>query len=185
MGRLLLFICGVLVGAVGAFGTLFYWEMRKPSPPEDQIIFAPKNFYDSKMDGEFSFVGISGTLTALTGKRLENNTHAVSCYGRYNACFIASVNQIGHDQIGRMDNPYDYPIVKWNEYEVVAQEEPSLFGCFRVTVTIDRKRETLLWVEEPINQTKPSCKDADTTIRKYSIEDSPGWKRAHESSTFR
>jgi hypothetical protein len=23
------------------------------------------------------------------------------------------------------------------------------------------------------NQTKPSCKDADTTIRKYSIEDAP------------
>jgi hypothetical protein len=70
----------------------------------------------------------------------------------------------------------DYPIVKWNDYEVIAQEEPTLSGCFRVTITINRKRETLLWVEEPINQTKPSCKDADTTIRKYSIEDK-SWSR--------
>jgi hypothetical protein len=76
-----------------------------------------------------------------------------------------------------MENPGDYPIVKWNDYEVIAQEEPTLSGCFRVTITINRKRETLLWVEEPINQTKPSCKDADTTIRKYSIEDSPRWKQ--------
>jgi hypothetical protein len=130
-------------------------------------------------------VYISGTLTALTGKGSDNNTSAVSCFRRYKACFISSVKQIGHDHIGRMDNPYDYPIVKWTEYEVIAQEEPSLFGCYRVTITINRKNETLLWVEEPINQTKPNCKDADTTIRKYSIEDSPAWKRIHESSKFR
>jgi hypothetical protein len=67
--------------------------------------------------------------------------------------------------------------VKWDDYEVIAQEEPNLFGCLRVTITIDRKTEALLWVEEPIHQTKPSCKNVDSTLRKYSIEDSPGWKR--------
>ena len=74
-----------------------------------------------------------------------------------------------------MDGPYEVPIVKWNDYEVVAQDEVPLFGCFRTTMTIDRKRQALLWVDEPVNQTKPSCKDADTNIRKYSIEDAPGW----------
>src|SRR5436309_8953965 len=146
MGKLVLFICGLLLGAVGAFGAVVYLETRKPVQ-DDQLVFAPKNFYDSKMDGEFGTVGISGTLTALTGKRLDNNTYGVACYGRYKACFISSVNQIGHEQIGRMENPFDYPIVKWNDYEVIAQEEPTLSGCFRVTITINRKRETLLWVE--------------------------------------
>jgi hypothetical protein len=47
-------------------------------------------------------------------------------------------------------------------------------------LTIDRKRKALLWVEEPTNQTKPNCKDADTTIRKYSIEDAPAWTRVRE-----
>jgi hypothetical protein len=182
VGKLLLFICGLLLGAVGAFGTIIYFDVRKPPPPDDQLVFAPKNFYDARMDignkdREFGRVYISGTLTGK-GLAYPNNTYAISCIHKFDSCFVASVQQIGHDQIGRMDNPYEYPIVKWTEYEVVAQEEPSLFGCFRVTITIDRKRESLLWVEEPINQTKPSCKDADTTIRKYSIEDSPRWKRS-------
>jgi hypothetical protein len=176
MGKLLVFICGFLLGVVGAIGTLIYWEARKPPPPEDQLVFAEKNFYDSKMDGEFGYVGISGTLTGK-GMGYANNTYAVSCIRTYKACFVSYVQQIGHEQIGRMENPSPYPIVKWSDYEVIAQEESNLFGCVRVTMTIDRKRETLLWVEEPINQTKPSCKDADTTIRKYTIEDSPGWKR--------
>jgi hypothetical protein len=144
---------------------------------DDHLIFAPKNFYDSKEPaGEFAAVHISGTLT---GKNLgyPNNTYAVSCYGTYRACFVAYVEQIGHDQIGRMQNPAAYPIVKMNQFEVVAQEEAPLFGCYRVTITIDRKAEQLLWLEEPINQTKPNCKDADATNRKYSIEDSPGRKQ--------
>lgn len=141
--------------------------------PDELIVFAPKNFYDTKQSGEFGLVAISGTLT---GKDLGNNTYAVTCTKEWKACFISSVEQIGHNHIGRIQNPYSYPIVKWNDFEVIAQEEPSMFGCARVTITIDRKSEALLWLEEPINQTKPNCKNADPTIRKYSIEDSPAWQ---------
>jgi hypothetical protein len=176
MGKLAIFIGGLLVGAVGAFGTLVYLEARKPAP-DDDIMFAKKVFFDSKQtalgDG---YVGISGTLT---GKNLgyPNNTYAVTCTKEWKGCFVSYVQQIGPNQIGRMESPFGYPIVKWDDYEVIAQEEPNLFGCLRVTITIDRKTEALLWVEEPINQTKPSCKNVDSTLRKYSIEDSPGWKR--------
>jgi len=149
--------------------------MHQPRP-DDQIVFAPKNSYDSKQSGKFGPVAISGTLTG-NGLGYPNNTYAVSCSKEWKACFIAYVEQIGHNQIGRIQNPYSYPIVKWNDYEVIAQEEPSLFGCFRVTITIDRKSEALLWLEEPINQTKPNCKNAGTNIRKFSIEDSPAWRR--------
>jgi hypothetical protein len=179
VGKLALFVCGLLLGAVGAFGGLVYLETTtRKSAQDDPILFGPKNFYDSKEKqlGEFGYVGISGTLT---GKELgyPNSTYAVACIGAYKACFVAYVEQIGRNHIGRMENPAAYPIVKWTEYEVVAQDEPSSLACFRVTMTIDRKREALLWLEEPINQTKPSCKDADTTVRKYSIEDPPGWKQ--------
>jgi hypothetical protein len=175
MGKLLIFMGGLLLGAIGAFGGIIYLDTQKPRQDSD-MIFAPKNFYDAKENGEFGLVAISGTLTGK-GLGYPNNTYAVSCYGRHKACFVSSAEQIGANQIGRMDNPADYPIVKWNDYEVVAQEEISMFGCFRVTITIDRKQQQLLWLEEPINQTKPSCKDADTNIRKYSLEAPPNWKR--------
>jgi hypothetical protein len=180
MGKLLVFIFGVLLGVVGAFGAIIYWEMRKPAPPDDEIIFARKNFWDSQQAGADGYVSVSGTLT---GKDMSypNNTYALTCSKEYRACFVSYVQQIGHNQIGRMENPFTLPIVKWNDYEVIAQEEPSPTGCARTTVTIDRKRQALLWLIEPINQTKPNCKDADTSIRKYSIEDSPGWKRIFEN----
>jgi hypothetical protein len=172
------FIAGLLLGAIATVGVVIYLMANKAKPPEDnEIMFARKLFIDTKQTGmDFDFVAISGTLT---GKGLPhpNNTYAVSCNKEYKACFVSFVEQIGHNQIGRMENPLAYPIVRWNDYEIVAQDEPSPIGCFRVTLTIDRRSQALLWLEEPANQTKPNCKDADTNIRKYSIEDSPGWKR--------
>jgi hypothetical protein len=139
VGKLLLFICGLLLGAVGAFGAVIYLMANKPAPNE-QIVFAPKNFYDTKQSGEFGLVAISGTLT---GKGLgnPNNTYAVTCTKEWKACFISYVEQIGHNQIGRIQDPYSYPIVKWNDFEVIAQEEPSMFGCARVTITIRHLEE--------------------------------------------
>jgi hypothetical protein len=172
--KIVIFICGIVIGAVGALAA--YRDVRRPEAA-DNIIFAAKSFYDSKRFGDdFGLVSISGTLT---GKDLAypNNTYSVSCHRDYKACFVATIEQIGHDQIGRMQSPVLYPIVKWNDYEIVAQDEVSTLTCSRVTFTINRSSEELLWVEEPTNQTKSSCKFADTNIRKYIIEDSPGWKR--------
>jgi hypothetical protein len=181
VGKLALFIGGLVLGAVGAFGTIIYLQSNKQEP-DDQIVFAAKNFVDlNKVAGtEFGSVAISGTLTGK-GLGYPNNTYAVSCSKEWNACFVSFVEQIGYNQIGRMEYPYPYPIVKWNNYEVIAQEEPNPIGCFRTTITIDRKSEALLWLREPINQTKPNCKDADTTIRKYSIENPPHWKQLRGS----
>jgi hypothetical protein len=67
------------------------------------------------------------------------------------------------DHAGKKDI---YPITKWTPYEVVAAEKPGIFGCSSVTITITRKRETALWVEQPINQTKPECLKSETKIYK-------------------
>ena len=76
-----------------------------------------------------------------------------------------------------MEGPKWFPIVKWNALEIVATDEPGTFGCVKITITIDRKQQTLLWSEEPANQNLANCKETDTNIHKYTIEDSPGWKR--------
>jgi hypothetical protein len=168
MGKLAIFICGLLLGAIGAFGAVVYQERSNP-PEKDSIVFGYKDFYNH----EDYWVRISGTLT---GEDMANNTYGVLCQKEQNTCFISYVEQIGSNppRTGRTET-YTIPIVKWTKYEVLAQDDP-MGACIRTTITIDRGRGALLWLEEPINQTKPNCKDARTTIRKLSIEDPPRWK---------
>jgi hypothetical protein len=138
---------------------------------DDDIVFAPKNFADM---GEF--VGISGTLTG-GDIAYKNNTYAIACVKDRKECLVTSIEQIGTNQIGRLQYPYGYPVVSWTPAQIVASEEPSSFGCSRVTITITRKTESALWVEEPVNQSTPQCAKSDGRVRKYTVEQSIGWKR--------
>ncbi len=56
-------------------------------------------------------------------------------------------------------------------------EEPGDYSCSKTTITIVRKSQTVLWVQEPNHQAKPACQKSDTKIHKWTIEDSLGWKR--------
>ena len=94
---------------------------------DDDIIFAPKNFADS---GD-QWVGISGTLTG-NGVGYKNNTTVVSCEKDRKECFFYSIEQIGHNQIGRLDYPGTYPITTWNAYEVIATENVMIFSSVRL-----------------------------------------------------
>lgn len=137
---------------------------------EDNVKFAPKAFYNLKES-----VGISGTLTG-PDLAYKTNTYAITCIKGLNHCMVAWIQAIGDNQIGRLENPYLVPIKEWNDSEVVAQEGMPLYGCGRVTLTITRKEETALWVEEPVNQTKTECAKSDGKYRRYTIEDPPIWK---------
>ena len=172
MKKLTTFILGIVVGAVGAFGAVTYFQSQ---PEKDgDILFPHKSFGDNNQKGDLAEVIISGTLTGKE-QNYPNNTYFVNCIYRYKTCFVSDVLQIRSKQIGYTEAA-EYPIVKWNDYEIVAQEE-MLINCYRTTFTINRKMQTLLWVDEPINQTTRFCKGSDTNIRKYTIEDAPGWKR--------
>lgn len=138
---------------------------------EEHVKFAPKNFYNSE-----GSVGISGTLTG-PDLGFKVNSYAITCIKEFNHCVVASAEAIGDNHIGRLDYPYLVPIIKWSDYEVVAQEEMPLFACYRLTFTITRKQQTALWVQEPVNQTKPDCAKSDGKYRKYTIEDPPYWKK--------
>jgi hypothetical protein len=39
--------------------------------------------------------------------------------------------------------------------------------------------QNALWVQQPINQTRPECLKSDTKTHKYTVEDSIGWKRVN------
>ena len=87
--------------------------------------------------------------------------------------------QPADQQISRMDAPHECEICKWTPQEVVAGDDGS-FGCFKTTITIDRRSEDGLWVEEPLNRTHVMCAKSDNKVRKPTIESSPGRKRTLE-----
>lgn len=169
-------ICGIVAGATGAVAAMIYLQVQRRAFEGDQLIFAAKSFYDSKQTVRDGYVAISGTLTG-EGLGYPNNTYSIACFQDRKECVLSYVEQIGHYQIGHMEAPTVYPIEKWDAYEIVAADEPGPRRCTKVTITIERRQGTLLWVQEPINQTIPACKDSDTKIYKWTIEDSPGWKR--------
>jgi hypothetical protein len=138
---------------------------------DDDITFAGKSFYDNGYA-----VAISGTLTG-DGVAYKNNSHSIWCIKEREECLIAAIEQIGEKQTGRLEYPYSIPVTQWTDYEVVATQDTAAYNCSKTTITISRKSQTALWVQEPINQAKPACQKSDTKIYKWTIEDSPGWKR--------
>jgi hypothetical protein len=138
---------------------------------DDDIVFAPKAFINM---GE-AFVGMSGTLTG-EGVPYKNNSHVISCERELKYCVVSHTEQIGDKQIARLEYPTLYRITKWDTEEVVATDNNGV-GCSRTTIVLARKKETALWVEEPINQTKTECANSSPIVRKWTIENSLGWKK--------
>jgi hypothetical protein len=169
-----LLLCGLLIGAVSGAAGMLYWQQRNQTVEDTDIIFGIKVFYDNH-DTSYPIVRMSGTLTGA-GLAYPNNTYSVNCEQQKNMCVVASAEQIGPNQIGSMQPALEYPIVKWDTNEIVAADPPSDVLCTRATITIDRQRQSLLWLEEPINQSKPMCERAETRTVKFTIEDAPGWK---------
>ena len=147
----------------------------RQTPHEQQIMFAQKAFYDSAQTTGEGLVYISGTLSG-DGVAYKNNTVAVTCYKDRMECLTSSIEQIGPNQVSRLAQPTIYEITKWDSYEIVATGLVTSVSCRKDTISIVRKSESAVWVEEPINQSSSVCKNADTRLLKFTIEDSPGWK---------
>ena len=138
-------------------------------------MFSQRAFFDSVTTTGDGFVYISGTLTG-EGIGYKNNSTVIACYKDGMECMTYIVEQIGENQIGRLEWPDKYRIEKWNKHNIVAANPPLPSDCSKTTITIERETETALWVNEPTNQTDPYCKSAETRILKWTIEDSPAWK---------
>ena len=133
-------------------------------------MFAPKNYHDTEQ-----MVAVSGTLTG-PGMAYPNNTYSIACYQAMKECWMTYVDAIDAQQIGRMDAPTAYDIRSWTRNEIFAAYDAP-FGCFKTTITIARSTKEVLWVEEPVNQTKPFCKDVKNEIRKFWIKDLPAGRK--------
>ena len=142
--------------------------MASDQPRADQdIVFPTKLFLGTK-----AWVAAKGTLSA-DWMAYKNNTYSILCVPE--ECIVASVNQIGPKQVGDIDGPITYPIKRWTEDDDVVAEDHTL--CSRITITLDRRTEAVLWVETPINQTTLACKNADNNVRKATLEASLFWRR--------
>lgn len=144
---------------------------------EQQIVFDRKAFFDSAQATGDGYVYVAGTLTG-EGVPYKNNTTAIVCYKDRMECISYEVKQIGPNQIGRLDSPLAYPITKWDSQEIVAVGPGDAANCRKVTINIVRNTELVTWVEEPINQASAACRNADTRLLKWTIEDSPFWRPA-------
>jgi hypothetical protein len=154
-----------LAAALAWFVVPQFFQSQSSQPRYDpDIVFPPKTFLSTD-----AWVGVKGTLRA-DWIAYKNNTFSILCLPQ--ECLVASVDQIGPMQISSIDGPTVYPVIRWNKDEVVAQDDTL---CARITITFDRARNAVLWVETPINQTEIDCQKADNTIRKATIEESLYW----------
>jgi hypothetical protein len=136
---------------------------------DEDIVFPIKTFVSTE-----AYVAAKGTLVA-DWIAYKNNTFSILCLP--DECIVADVGQIGPKQISSINGPVTYPVIRWTKDEVVAQDDAL---CARITITFDRATKTVIWVETPINQTEITCKNADNTVRKATIEASLYWRRGEK-----
>jgi hypothetical protein len=162
----------------GGAVTLVLLGLLRHSDEEREIMLSDKSYWEYGPDPRY--ILISGTLTG-EGIAYKNNTHNILCDKERRVCTVVSIEQIGPNQMGSLDYVGNYSITKWDAHEVVAVDplpsETFDWHCQRTTITIARQTKNAVWVREPINQTKTGCAKSDTAIRKWTIEDSPGWRR--------
>ena len=154
---------------------LYIEQLRKLEPSGNSNIIFGERFYYENPDEDAVYA--TGTMTG-PGIAYPDNTVGLTCYRDRNYCSYTSVHAIGANHIGRMDPPSEYDIVKWDENEIIAEDQ-STVDCQKITITIDRKARQVAWVEEPINQTEASCANATTATARYTIETAPGWKKVY------
>lgn len=133
-----------------------------PAAWSADIKFDGKNFLDN---GEL--VGIAGTMKG-EGVIYKNNTYAIRCLQSNKECTVTSIEQIGDNLMGRLEYPYDVPVIAWSKDEVIASNEVLPWTCVKTTITILRSSQTATWVEEGTNLGKGCPKER--WVHRWSID---------------
>ncbi len=172
-------VLSIFVFSAGSiFGYFFHIN------PDKQIIFGSKEFLGRGIGGQYSLnlfpgeqpsVSILGTIIG-DGVGYKNNTRTIDCRKDRMECEVVSIDQIGPNQVGDLFPPTTYSITKWDMHEVVATSGDNIFECEKTTININLDAGTTEWVQEPINQSVPNCKDSDGKIYKWTIENPPYWQ---------
>jgi hypothetical protein len=140
-------------------------------PSDDSGVYKDLVFPNKSFVSVPAYVAVKGTLAA-DWLAFPNNTYSIMCLP--SQCLVASVSQIAAKQIGEIDGPIAYPVTKWTDDEVIAEDDDL---CARTTIIINRVEKTTLWVQNPINQDTDTCKSfRPIKARTASIEASSFWK---------
>lgn len=132
---------------------------------DDNIRFGAKSFYDPSTDSQ---VQVSGTLKGEDIPTETNNSYLIWCLKDQKNCLIAWVEDSGKHYVGNIE-AYYIPITEWHR-DTVTAADPG-FGCWKTTITINRKTKEVLWIEEPINRSKDFCqKERGNSVKKWAIE---------------
>jgi hypothetical protein len=161
-------LVGVLLVGV-LIGHFLHGQRMGAAAPK--IIFSDKMYFDNPTDPD-TLVCLVGTL-AGEGLGYKENSTAITCYKDRMVCAIVSVQQISDNwccQIGRLESPLEMPVTTWNASEIVSIDDGGGVACAKTTISIDRRPQTALWVQEPINQGSLYCVSADTKLYKWMIK---------------
>lgn len=132
------------------------------------IIFAEKAFYATPQ-----YVDVSGQLSGQ-GIGYPNNTTDISCYRDRGECMSSTIEQIGPNQLGRLQPPFIFQVTRWGAESVTAVEGGDALDCYRVTLTINLKSQQTLWLQEPTNTSQALC-TADITTYLWTIDSPNFW----------
>jgi hypothetical protein len=169
---------GFAIGASLTTAAFIAWP-RQPAP---QYIDFESKFFSGPPDvptppnyavPPTGFVTFGGTL-AGEGVPFKNNSITGRCSQDRHLCTVAEMDQpiVGSTSLPNIDIS-DYDITKWTSVLVAATlEEP----CDTVTLNIMRNTQEVEFVTVPTDQEKPNCKDASSTIKKWTLEP-PLWER--------
>ena len=163
----MLLALGIVIGMIGgAAGTPYLGKYI--SAGSGDVLLSRKNVVDKE-----DYVLVYGTLAGPSG--FPNNSATIICYKHRKECSTSFIRQVERNTIGPIDGPYEYAVREWTSSKIIAGN--GYAGCARTTITINRMTKEVRWVNEPVNLSQPQCADADTQLRKYSVEDSPGWRK--------
>ena len=165
----MLLALGLVIGMTGGAGAVLYLVEKNKSADAGDILMSQKVFLDNE-----TYLIVYGTVAGLA--QYPNNSATIICYRERKKCSTTFVRQTGPNTLSPVAVPAEYDIAEWTSSELTASSSGTL-GCVRTTITIKQKTEEVLWVDEPVNLNQPQCGDADRQVRKYTIEDSPGWKK--------
>jgi hypothetical protein len=171
--RLLMFWAAI-VAVVGLAGCTPK-EAADLEPQDRDILFSRKEFvWGQSVPGQETVL-VAGTLSG-EGVGFRNNSVLLYCEQVTMDCWIIDIAQVGPNQVGPMIMR-SYQVTQWDTERVVANSANLVLPrCRRETISIVKASETVVWVQEPINQSDADCLRADTGLYKWTIEDPPQWK---------
>jgi hypothetical protein len=161
------FLLGVAITGAGA-----WWLIRHIDKAE--IILSPYNF---SMQG-MVYASVEG---AVTGPNLgnPNNYIKAECHAG-SACNVLTFEEITSSAVWpqkQVSGVYleEWPVVLWDSETLVAQSQPSPFGCSRVTLTLKKATEEALYTREPFKGERSDCGNHEMKTHQWRIGPSPSF----------